>query len=87
MNLPDPKALKKLAAACRKAGIKTYKCGELEFTLTDDEPVSNYKAAKQKQAVTKPSLTEEAFSSDGLTEDQLLMWSVGESEEETKGNG
>ena len=39
----DVKALKKLAEACRSAGIKHFKNAEMEFTLTDDKPVSNYK--------------------------------------------
>lgn len=82
MNLPDPKALKKLAAACRKAGIKTYKCGDLEFTLTDEAPVSDYKAAKRKQAPTKVSDVDVAFDTDSLTEEQLLMWSTGDTNDQ-----
>ena len=82
MNLPDPKALKKLAAACRKAGIKTYKCGDLEFTLTDEAPVSEYKATKRKQSPTKISDVDTAFDTDTLTEDQLLMWSTGDANDQ-----
>lgn len=82
MNLPDPKALKKLAAACRKAGIKTYKCGDLEFTLTDEAPVSDYKATKRKQAPTKVSDVDVAFDTDSLTEEQLLMWSTGDTNDQ-----
>lgn len=83
MNLPDPKALKKLAAACRKAGIKTYKCGDLEFTLTDEAPTSKYKASKKKKtSAEKVSDVDIAFDSDTLTEEQLLMWSTGDTNEQ-----
>lgn len=72
MSLPDAKALKKFADACRKAGIKTFKNAEFEFTLTDDLPVSNYKKkrAEQETAISLEVETEQ------LTEEQLLFYSV-----------
>lgn len=69
----SPKELVKLAAACRKAGIKHYKTADFEFTLTDEIPLSPYKA--KKQAVVSAS-SEDDFESDALTDDQLLNWSV-----------
>lgn len=73
----DHKALKKLADACRKAGIKHFKNSEVEFTLSDEGPVSNYK----KRTSAQPSsqlieTTDSIFQSDQLTEEQLLLWST-----------
>ena len=67
-----PKELKKLADACRKAGIKYYKDGQIEFSLTDEAPQSKYKKSKPETQF-QTSLVE----TDSLTEDQLLMWSSG----------
>lgn len=85
----DLKQLKKLVLACRKAGIKQFKCADYEFTLTDLEPST----IRKSQIVQKKSNTlmdqalsqEDDFDTDSLTEDQLLMWSVSElPPEETK---
>lgn len=67
---PDAKALKKLAIACRKAGISHFKGEGFEFTLSDEDP----KLAKKRQAATLPAIGG-AFQSDSLTEDQLKFWS------------
>lgn len=72
MNL---KELKKLADACRKAGIKHFKNGDYEFTLNEDAPLSNYKKSKAK---SEPLSNDVAFQSDTLTPEQLLLWSVGD---------
>lgn len=71
------KELKKLAAACRKAGIKTYKCGDVEFTLTEDEPQSAYKLKKTDSKPADNFAPDTNFESDSLTEEQLLFWSSG----------
>lgn len=71
----DYKALKKIADACRKAGIKQFKNAEFEFTLSDEGPISNYK----KRTAAKPQLKEndvQLIESDSLTEEQLLFFSV-----------
>ena len=68
----SPKELTKLAAACRKAGIKSFKNAEIEFTLTDEAPVSNYKKKQEPLQLANNYLVE----TDSLTEEQLLMWSV-----------
>lgn len=63
-----PKELLKLASACRKAGITTYRCGDIEFTLgvTEQSKVVNQDKADIQGAVT----------SDEPSDDDLLMWSV-----------
>ena len=72
----DLKALKKLAAACRKAGIKKYTSPEFSFELTDDIP----EAPVKKSVATindLPMMTDTVDgSADDLTEEQLLLWSV-----------
>lgn len=73
MDQLSPKDLKKLAAACRAAGIKSFEGYGIKFTLSDDAPVSNYKRTK---GVTPPD-TGKAFESDTLSEEALLMWSAG----------
>lgn len=78
MSLPDLKALKKLADACRKSGIKHYKSADMEFTLTDYAPESNY---KKKQAASEP---QELAPEETLTQDQLLFWSSVDTTEKTE---
>lgn len=72
----DPKALKKLAAICRSSGIKHYKCADFEFTLTDEAPVSNYKKRLKTNKQVKDNDTQ-LIQSEGLTEEDLLFYSVG----------
>lgn len=69
----DTKELKKLADACRKAGIKHFKNAEVEFTLSDDLPQSNYK----KKQVNAPATGPDQITGDSLTEQELLFWSTG----------
>lgn len=72
----DYKALKKLADACRKAGIKHFKNAEMEFTLSDEGPISNYKKRSAKSTIEETKSEKDSFASDTLTEQQLLMWSA-----------
>lgn len=74
MNLPNLKELKKLAAVCRKAGIKTVKYGELEFTLSDE--LQHRQPSQAKKVVKEQTLTQEDFETDSLTQDALLFWSA-----------
>lgn len=69
MTLPSAKEIAKLAAACRKAGISTFKGGGIEFTLTDYLP-----EPKSKKAA--PEAPPEAIDSDEPGYEQLLHWSV-----------
>lgn len=84
MNFPNAKDLKKLADACRKAGISHFKQGDLEFTLTSETPVSTYKKAQKANLLspeTKVDAIDNNFQSDELTEDQLLFWSAPSNDE------
>lgn len=78
----DFKALKKLADTCRKAGIKSYKCPEFEFTLSDEGPLSTYKKKALKSNPEAFSDTSIKASDDNLTEEQLLFYSVARLTEE-----
>lgn len=77
MDSLSPKDLKKLADACRKAGIESFKGFGVEFTLA---PKEQRKVAKSKGKVNpgpdKDIETEELSATD------MLFWSVpGDTEE------
>ena len=74
MNFPNPKELQKLAMACRKAGIKSFKCADFEFNLTDELPVSPKKRAAMP-------LTSDTITTTELSEEALLFWSAGVTDE------
>ena len=78
MNAKD---LKKLAKACRAAGIKSYKDQHLEFTLTDDSPSTTRKSRMIKSTQNLAQSVDSAFETDTLSQDALLMWSVGTTNE------
>jgi hypothetical protein len=63
-----PKDLKKLAKACREAGIRKYKCAEFEFELDDAPP--------QQRAPSSLGGSEE-FTSDSPSPEDLMFWSAG----------
>lgn len=72
----DLKLLKKLTNVCRKAGIKTFKHEGLEFTLSDiEKPVRRSRTAKASAQSTQQPL-EEVLTDGGLTEEQLMFFSV-----------
>lgn len=74
MELPSAKELKKLADACRKAGIISFKGGGIEFTLSDEAPISSHKRAK----AAKVAFVEQGdIETDSPSPEELLMWSVG----------
>lgn len=78
----DPKELKKLADACRKAGIKQYEADGIKFTLSDEPPApSPYK--KRKAAKAPISTADEGTTGpietdgwDSLSEEQKLFYSA-----------
>ena len=72
----DPKILKKLAKACREAGIKHYKDADMEFTLTDEAPQTS--APRGHKAAPQPAASGVApeFETDSLSPEELLFWSV-----------
>jgi hypothetical protein len=65
----DAKELRRLTAACRKAGIKHFKNSEVEFTL--DELPRAAKGSKQAADVSAPGEIE----SDAISPEALLFWS------------
>lgn len=79
MTFPKAKDLKKLAEICRKAGIKSFKNAELEFTLSEEAPISNYKKRLKNNspAIDTSSNSDTSVEVEDLTEDQLLFWSSG----------
>ena len=78
---PTLKTLKKLAAACRKAGISKFRQGDLEFTLTEEIPVSNYRKStvtnKTSPQFVNGDVIDKNFQSDELSPDALMFWSAG----------
>ena len=74
MQLPDAKELKRLADACRKAGIVKFKGGGIEFELSSEAPESSYKKAKATKAFHQDSGDVET---DEPSPEELLLWSVG----------
>lgn len=74
----DPKELKKLAKACREAGILSYKADGIEFTLTEEAPQSPYKRRKAKVPAIDPNIAPDLVDTDGwdsLSEEQKLFYS------------
>jgi hypothetical protein len=72
MTLPSAKEIAKLAAACRKAGITTFKGGGIEFTLSEKAPET--KAAKKAELTGESNPA--APKSEELSYEQLLGWSI-----------
>ena len=72
MSVPTAKELKKLAKACREAGIHYFKGEGFEFTLTGIAPEKV--TAKSKN--TTPAEQGE-IESDILSQEDLLFWSSG----------
>lgn len=72
MDKTTLKNLIELAKTCRKAGIKHYKDAQVEFTLTEVEP----EQAKRKRRKPAPLDSTDKIETDGLTDEQLLLWSV-----------
>jgi hypothetical protein len=76
-TLPSPGELKKLAAACRKAGITHFKCGDVEFTLGEEKPKPQRKASASTPKQSKQSESVNGDGWDTLTEEQKMFYSVG----------
>lgn len=79
MNLPSAKELAKLAAACRKAGITSFKGGGIEFTLSEATPLPRASKKSYQEAIEAP-----APASEELSYDQLLNWSLNNVDPEEK---
>ena len=65
------KEIKKLAEACRKAGLKTFKCPEFEFTL-GDAPVKPARTRAGAKATTNDA-ADDVISQPQFTEEELLL--------------
>ncbi len=69
-----PKDLKKLASACRAAGILTFKNSEVEFTLSEQVPT---KLPKSTHKVALGSIEkDDDFTTETLTDEQMLFYST-----------
>lgn len=82
-QFPDPKYIKSLAQACRKAGIKEFKCGDLWFVLGDEgssivEKNWGKKVNKNKEIIDDKN---DKITSDTLSPEELLFWSTGVAQE------
>jgi len=71
MPIPTAKELKKLAKACREAGIHYFKSGDFEFTLNGIAPEKATKSRKTEAAAD----VQGEIETDTLTEEELLFWS------------
>jgi len=85
MNLPDIKQLKKLAAACRKAGIRHFKSADFEFTL-EDLPEPKPRKQASKDMLLSAATDDGRVQTDEMSPDAMLFWSsdVGISEKNEK---
>jgi hypothetical protein len=70
MPIPTAKELKKLAKACRDAGIHYFKSADFEFTLNGVAP------EKPSRSRSSSSDVQGEIESDSLTEEELLYWST-----------
>lgn len=76
MAMPSPKELKKIAKACREAGIKIYKGEGFELTFTEEAPAPKRAKQAPQAPVHAPSPANEKFTTDSLSEEELLLWSA-----------
>jgi hypothetical protein len=79
----DLALLKKLAAVCRKSGIKSFSGGGIEFTLGEaPQPVkrSNQPKAKKKTVLQTP---DGDIETDTPSDMDLLFWSAPDVQEES----
>jgi hypothetical protein len=78
MDNQDLVFLKKLAAVCRKAGIKSFTGHGVQFELSDNIPTtSKSKPSKSNKKKVVLSTPDGDIETDAPTEEELLMWSVG----------
>jgi hypothetical protein len=80
-----PKELKKLADACRKAGVLHYRQGDVEFTLSPTPPSKVVKSSpKQTASVQADEVPSDGW--DALSEEDKLFYSIGGIPVVTAGN-
>ena len=73
MATPSAKELKKLAKACREAGIHFFKGEGFEFTLTGVAP----EKPTRKNASELPEADHNEIEMDSLSQEELMFWSTG----------
>lgn len=82
----DIKQITKIAKACRKAGITSFKCPEFEFTVSDNLPepkrIHKSQIASKDAEVSEP----EKVETETLSDEALLFWSSQEHVPITDGN-
>jgi hypothetical protein len=75
MEILDLKDLEKVLKLARKAGVKTLRVGEIEFTLSESHaPV----AKPRGKSAAKPTVTSKLNTRElegEMTPEQLLFWS------------
>ncbi len=74
MSIPSTKELKRLAKACRQAGISHFKSEGVEFTLAPEA----YTPPKAKKPAAQAQEGNSSEDPNGLSEESLLFWSVGD---------
>lgn len=80
----DLALLKKLAAVCRKSGIKSFSGGGIEFTLSDNIPTTyQAKRSKSNKKTTLLQTPDGDIQTDAPTEEELLFWSAPDVAEES----
>lgn len=80
----SPKEIKKLADACRRAGIKSFKNSEVEFTLSDSLPIAHNNTRRVSKITVSDVLQQpDVIVNDetALSEEELLFWSSPQTEE------
>ena len=81
MTSEELKALKKIAAFCRKEGIKTFEGYGVVLEFGEKPTKSRTKKAPTEKVQVAPTLIPDENPDDlssQLTEEQLLFWSIGE---------
>lgn len=75
MTKSDLAFLKRLAAVCRKAGIKSFSGHGVQFELGPEALMQPKTAAKTKKATTTLHTPDGDIETDAPTELELLFWS------------
>lgn len=75
MALPSPKELKRIAKACREAGIKTFKADGLELTFSDSFELPKLKETSVERYAS------DMIPTDEMSDEDKLFWSVGNVED------
>lgn len=80
-----PKELKKLADACRKAGISSYSDGQVSFTVDlHISPMKVGKITRGRPLPSDPSEIEAKDTWESLSDEQKMFYSVNPSELEAQ---